>query len=56
MRKKALQQAQSVLEYLVILSAIIALLLWAGGTIFRPAMGTILENSNTTLSNVADKM
>ena len=50
------RKAQSTLEYILVLSAIIGLIIYAAVTWIKPAVNTSLDDAKTTISNAASKV
>lgn len=54
--KKGLIRAQSTLEYLLILSAIVVLIIYAAGKMIKPAVEKSLDNAQAGINATADKL
>ncbi len=50
------RRGQSILEYVVILIAIVAVVAWAAKTIINPAVGKGLDNAQKAVESSADKL
>lgn len=50
------KKAQSTLEYILVLTAIVGLLIWAASTPIKNAVQKSLENANTAIGAAADKL
>jgi uncharacterized protein (UPF0333 family) len=50
------RKAQSTLEYILILTAIVGLLIYAAATWIKPNVSKTLDDANTALGKAADKM
>ena len=50
------KKGQSILEYVIILTAVIACILWAATQFIGPAVKTGLENATTAVGTAADKL
>jgi uncharacterized protein (UPF0333 family) len=50
------KKAQSTLEYILVLTAIVGLLIWAASTPIKNAVQKSLEEANTAIGNAADKL
>ena len=48
--------AQSILEYVIVATAIVAVILWAAVTYIKPAVNTSLEKADSAIKNVAGRL
>lgn len=48
-------RAQSILEYILVLTAVVTLIIWAVGTKIKPAAETTLKNAETAIDKAAEK-
>ena len=55
MRKKN-KKAQSILEYIIVLTAIVGLIIYAATNWIQPAVEKSLDEANTAIGNVADEI
>ena len=49
-------KAQSTLEYVIVLTALIVCILWAADTLFKPAVKQGLTDAQSAIENVADRI
>ena len=56
MLKIKLKEAQSTLEYIVVLTAIVGLIIYASVTWIKPAVVKSIENANKTVTNSSIKI
>lgn len=50
------KKGQSILEYVIVLTAIVAALVWAAAVIIKPAVETGLNNTVRGVENVSTKL
>lgn len=50
------KRAQSTLEYILVLMAIVGLIIFAAATWIKPAVNKSLENANTAIGKAAGKL
>ena len=50
------KRAQSTLEYIVVLTAIVALIIYAAASWIRPAVTQSLRDANTAIGKAADRL
>ena len=50
------KKAQSTLEYILVLTAIVGVIIYAAVTWIKPAVEKSLENANTAIGKAADKI
>lgn len=50
------QNAQSTLEYILVLTAIVGFIIFAAKTWINPAVTTTLDNANSVIEDAADKI
>jgi uncharacterized protein (UPF0333 family) len=55
MLKMANKKAQSTLEYIIVLTAIIGLIIYAAVNWIRPAVNNSLDNASAAIRTAADK-
>ncbi len=56
MRKINNHKAQSTLEYILVLAAVVGLIIYAAGAWIKPAVQNSLETANTAIGGAADKI
>jgi uncharacterized protein (UPF0333 family) len=56
MVKSLKKNGQSTLEYLLILTAIVGLIIYAAATWIKPAVQASLNNANSAIGKAADKV
>ena len=56
MIKKENKKAQSTLEYILVLTAIIGVIIWAAGSLVKPAVQKSLNAADKALSDAAGKI
>lgn len=49
-------KGQSTFEYLIILTAIVGVIIWAAGTLIKPAVQTSLTNAESAIGSAADAL
>ena len=50
------RRGQSILEYIIVLTAIVAALVWAAAKLIGPAVDKGMTNARTAVENVANKL
>ncbi len=50
------QKGQSILEYVIVLTAIVAVLVWAGATLIKPAVEKGLNDTTQAVGDVGGKL
>lgn len=56
LRRKNSQNAQSTLEYILVLTAVVGVLIWAAGAHIKPAVENSFNSTYTAIGNAADKI
>lgn len=54
--KLKIEKSQSTLEYVIMLTALIAFVLWAAGALFQPALQTGLSDTQRAVERAADNI
>jgi len=50
------KRGQSILEYILVLTAVIGVILWAASTVIKGSINTSYTNAQTLVTNVAGKL
>ena len=50
------RKGQSVLEYVLVLTAIVTCIIWAASTLIKKSVSTSLVNAGSAIGNVAGKL
>lgn len=53
---KKKKKGQSILEYVIVLTAVVAVLVWAGATLFKPAVERGFNNTTDAVDQVSGKL
>lgn len=55
MRKQGMR-AQSILEYVIVLTAIVTIIILAAGQWIKPAVSKVMNDTGAAISNASDKL
>ncbi|MFH1191184.1 MAG: hypothetical protein V1670_03200 [Candidatus Omnitrophota bacterium] len=50
------KKGQSILEYVIVLTAVVAVLVWAGATLIKPAVETGFNDTTNGVDAVSNKL
>mgnify|MGYP001571002312 CR=1 FL=1 len=56
MHRDTKKKAQSTLEYILVITAIVGVIIWAAGSKINPAVEQALKDANTAIGKAADKI